>query len=435
MKNTPLTIPASRRGTLGLFGVGLALLIGLCAPPAGAEDANSGWRDLPLTARIERVQPMTGIVLWSDSDAVATDAVQLEFSYVPYDRIVNERGEYDWARVDRLLAAAAERGHQMVIRFWYVYPGHDTAVPGHIKALPSYTEKQGRGDGRPTWYPDWSSAALQHFTLDFYTAFAERYDDDARLAFLQTGFGLWAEYHIYDGPFELGVTFPSNDFQARFYRHLDAVLTKTPWMMSVDCSEPERGPLAHQPELLQLGFGVFDDSLLCKQHDRVNAADWRRLGAAEHAALGPHGGEFSYYTQHDQRHALDPQGPHGMSIEQAAQRYALTFVIGNDQPRYTTLSRIAEAGMAMGYRFRVTRYQTDGQQTRGTIENVGTAPIYYDAYPALGGRRSEASLKGLLPGESRDFTIDIPPTTEHSLTIACDRLVTGQTIGYQAELE
>ena len=49
-----------------------------------------------------------------------------------------------------------------------------------------------------------------------YCFIAEKYKNDPRLAFIQTGFGLWSEYHIYDGPFELGKTFPSKDFQDSF---------------------------------------------------------------------------------------------------------------------------------------------------------------------------------------------------------------------------
>ena len=34
--------------------------------------------------------------------------------------------------------------------------------------------------------------------IDTPEEFAARYDDDPRIAFLQVGFGLWGEYHIYD---------------------------------------------------------------------------------------------------------------------------------------------------------------------------------------------------------------------------------------------
>ena len=60
-----------------------------------------------------------------------------------------------------------------------------------------------------TGFPDWSHPELQQAHLDFYTAFAERYDHDPRTAFLQVGFGLWREYHIYDPEVRLDENFPS----------------------------------------------------------------------------------------------------------------------------------------------------------------------------------------------------------------------------------
>ena len=42
-----------------------------------------------------------------------------------------------------------------------------------------------------------------------------------------------------------------------------------------------------------------------------------------------------------------------------------------------------------------------------TVTNRGVAPIYHDAYLAVNGVRSERSLKGLLPGESRTDEIAV----------------------------
>ncbi len=378
---------------------------------------------------------MTGVVLWSSSPHVDTQAVQLEFAYLKYDQVINAKGKYDWTAVDSLLKAAAKRKHQMVIRFWFTYPDKQTAVPAYIKSLPDYQETFAKGDGKPTWYPDWSHDQLQQFTLDFYSAFAKRYDQDPRLAFLQTGFGLWAEYHCFGGPLKPGQTFPSKAFQKTFYKHMNRCFKQTPWMMSVNCIDTRQSPVGDEPELIKIGFGLFDDSLLCKEHDRVNAMNWKKLGGKEHAKLGPHGGEFSYYNQNDQQYALAKNGPNGTSIEQMVGQYGVSFVIGNDQPRYQKMARIEQAGLAMGYRFKITRYQTNHQVVRLRIKNVGVAPIYYEAFPALGETQSQTSLKGLMPGKERDFTIPARPGHQTSLSIQCDRLVPGQTIAYEANLE
>ena len=181
--------------------------------------------------------PMKGLVLWPDNAADRPElasATSLEFSYcLPCDVAVGTNADgsvrYDWRKVDALLKKIASRKHQAVLRFRYAYPGERldgvkgaTAVPKFIKERADYRETYAAnpgGDG-PTHYPDWSCKALEDFTLDFYRAFAERYDSDRRLAFLQVGFGHWAEYHTFGTPIRPGVNFPTPDFQRRFFRQM-----------------------------------------------------------------------------------------------------------------------------------------------------------------------------------------------------------------------
>jgi hypothetical protein len=387
---------------------------------------------VPLASRITHVQPMTGIVLWTTSEHNRTSSIQLEYSYMKYGDVVAERGQYDWGVMDRLLERVAARRHQAIVRFYFVYPGNPTTVPGYIKALPDYHETRGRSEDKPTAFPDWSHRELQEFTLDFYEKLAARYDDDPRLAFVETGFGLWAEYHIYSGPMLLGKTFPDKSFQAAFARQLGRVFRKTPWMISVDAAAASRTPFAAQRDLLKIPFGVFDDSFLCQQHARENEPNWNFFGR-DRWKRAPAGGEISYYTARDQKEAMAANGPHGIPFEKAAADFHITFMIANDQPKYQKLDRILAAGLACGYKFRILAFEASASRSRVTVTNTGVAPIYHDAYLAVDGVRAERSLKGLLPGESRTDEIKAGGTSP-KLTIACDRLVPGQAIEYDANL-
>lgn len=398
----------------------------------GIADAQE-WRPLPLVSEVTGVSPMTGLVFWADRPQADTDAIQLEFSYMLYRDVVNAEGQYDWSEVDALLDRIASRGHQAILRFRFIYPGDTTtAVPDSIRNLPDYRELLAESEGRPTAFCDWSHPALRAFAKEFHARFAKRYDDDPRLAFVQTGFGLWAEYHIYDGPMELGKTFPSKAYQAEYLTHLDSVYRKTPWSISIDAAEQVRTPFAEQPELKRLRFGLFDDSFMHETHHEYNLRCWTFF-ARDRFLSHPAGGEFSYYNAHDQRTSLAPTGPHGERFEDAAKRFGLSYIMANDQPRYQPIERIREAGMAMGYRFRVVAFETNGTQSRLTIENVGIAPIYYDAYPAIDGVRSLDSLKGLNPGQQAVFGV-ATDGEGGQVTIACDRLVPGQEIGFEADL-
>lgn len=388
-------------------------------------------RPVSLKAITTNVQPMTGIVLWNTNGEAATAPIQLEYCYLGYDDIVRERGRYHWEPVERLLNEVAGRGHQAIIRWHDTYVGKPTRVPAYIKALPDYRETTARSENKRTGFPDWSHPELQSFVLEFFTQFAQKYDRDPRLAFVQTGFGLWAEYHIYDGPMTLGKTFPSIEYQTRFAQHLATCFHETPWMISVDAAG-DHAPFAEDAALRQLRFGLFDDSFNHARHVEENEPNWDRFGR-DRWQTSPGGGEFSFFADKDQKAALAAKGPYGIPFEEQAAKFHISFMIGDGQPEYQPAERIREAGRACGYRFRVTKFAASATQTAGTITNTGIAPIYYDAYPAVYGVRSTTTLKGLLPGQSRSFEVAAGGAVP-VLTIECDRLVPGQRIGYDADL-
>jgi hypothetical protein len=429
MTARPISIPC---GALSTRAASLALAAWLAAGACHAQDGER-LEPVPLRSRITRVQPMTGIVLWATSEHNKTNAIQLEFSYMKYGDIVKERGQYDWRVMDRLLERVAARNHQAIVRYYFVYPGNPTTVPNYLKAMSNYHETRGQSEGKPTSFPDWSHRALQEFTLEFYEKLAERYDNDPRLAFVETGFGLWAEYHIYSGPMVPGKTFPDKALQAAFAHQLDRVFRKTPWLISVDAADESRAPFAARKDLMQLPFGVFDDSFLCKQHARENEPNWNIMGR-DRWKRAPAGGEISYYAAHDQKEALAVDGPYGIPFENAAADFHITFMIANDQPKYRPMDRLRSAGLACGYRFQITGFESGARRSRVTVTNRGVAPIYHDAFLAVNGVRSERSLKGLLPGASRTDEIASGGALPR-LTIACDRLVPGQSIDYDADLE
>ncbi|MCQ4259804.1 DUF4832 domain-containing protein [Stutzerimonas stutzeri] len=415
---------------------------------AGASQADAAQRSsvadyvpVPLHSSIDRVQPMTGIVLWSDntSDLAALgEDVQLEFAYFKYSDVVTESGVYDWSRVDAALASSAGRGHQMILRFHDTYPGQTkVSIPAHVAGAPDHTLSYHKIEGQRTFVPDWRSPTLQAFILQFYSRFAQRYDRDSRLAFLQVGFGSYAEYHLWDGPLKLGTTFPSKAFQQQFLAHLGDTFVETPWSLSIDAASTKYTPFSAVPALRQLRFGLFDDSFMHETHSEnnqeYNRASWLFFGSTRYHH-SPAGGEFNYYSDYDQEHVLAPNGPWGRSFESFAAQYHISYMLGNDQPGYQPRWRIREASMATGYAFRITALSSNGECVRLTVRNEGVAPIYHDAWPAADGQRMSTSLKGLLPGAERTAATCIGPHARAALDISIesDRLVPGQRIQFNA---
>lgn len=418
------------------LAVSLALLAVCCKPAETPDNDYQDYTRVPLTSSLTGVNPMTGIVLWTNRGNIQGNYFSLEFSYMLYNDVCKAKDVYDWSVVDRLLDAIASRGHQAILRFRYTYPGYDCAVPDYIKALPDYEETKGKSEGRNTTFPDWRHPELQRFHMEFYRLFAERYDNDPRIAFLETGFGLWAEYHIYDGPFKIGRTFPSKEFQAEFLAAMGEWFVKTPWLISIDAADSTYGPFQKNPDLLNVTFGNFDDSFMCQDHDGYNHRGWMFFGADRYKTAAE-GGEFSYYTDYDQKHALDPEGMHGRRFEDEVAKYHLTFIIGNDQPGKQTWERFVEASQSMGYRFRIKDFRVkSGEGAAVWIKNSGVAPIYYDAFLDVDGAKGDYNLRNLMPGDSLWVKVPNPSVSATpSLSISCSRLVPGQKIEYEADVK
>ncbi len=423
------------------------------------------WKSISLSSQVTNVQPMTGLVLWPDEaeDRYKTYGAShaLEYSYlapckVVKSGVVNGAIQYDWSYLDDLLDDIKSRNHQAVLRFFYEYPGEKmvddkpgtTGVPAYIKAQSNYHEtyKKVKGDGE-TYYADWGNDELKRFTKLFYTDFAKRYENDPRIAFVEVGFGHWSEYHIYDENgvnIKFGTNFPTKDYQKEFFLHLSDVMANIPWAISIDAADDEYTPFADDKELRSLSFGLFDDSFMHKEHEKksgegYNEECWETMGV-NRWKTGVCGGEISYYEDTDQEKFTNPSGMYGHTWEEQSAKYHITFMIANNNPSgrnsYNNATRFKECSMATGYHFVVTNCQSDGAQTKITVCNKGVAPLYRDAYFAIGSIRAEKTLRGLLPNESIEVTIDAPLACDekgHAVEnpkIVSDYILDTQTIEY-----
>jgi hypothetical protein len=97
------------------------------------------------------------------------------------------------------------------------------------------------------------------------------------------------------------------------------------------------------------------------------------------------------------------------------------------------MSRIKEAGMACGYKFKILRFRASDDSSVVTIKNTGVAPIYYDAFVAVNGIKSKMSLRTLQPADTMNCRI-ASGGANPMLTIECNRLVNGQKVEFEADL-
>ena len=436
-------------------------------------NAATNWTPLPLHSSITKTLPMTGLMLGADNyKSGYDDAVALEHFYCYPAMVVTGKSssgkiQYDWSYVETMLEKVKNRKHQAVVRIAYENPDNKTinpSVPG-TSGVPDYIKNDSvkyhhyqtyykSGDGK-TWYADWRSDELKWFTKQFHKDFAAKYDKDPRIAFLQTGFGHWSEYHVSGGVFNQTdttkpLTFPPMEYQMEFVRHLDTVFHDLPWTLSVDAGSPANPPKtpyrAQAAEVATIDFGLFDDSFMHRTHELSqgggwNEQCWQGLGYEDRWQRSPNGGEVSYYSYddlgdhpYDQKHFLQPGGIHGLTWEGQARKYHITYMLAGSAANttYGTTELFLQGALASGYKFRVTAFERTSSKARATVKNEGVAPIYRDAYVAVNGTRASRSLKGLLPGDS--LTVTIPATGELELTIECDHTV-GRPIQYLADLD
>lgn len=407
-----------------LLSISVLFLVS-CKITSSKTSSKNEFHSISLKSKITGVQPMTGIVLWEELDNKDTNDIQLEYSYMRYNDIVTEKGVYDWSAVETKLNSAASRSHQIILRFWDTYPGNESSIPDYIKALPNYVNLVAKSEGRDTGFPDWSHPEVKRFYLEFYQKFAEKYDTDPRLAFLQVGFGLWSEYHIYDPEEIPGTNFPDLDFQASYLRHLDTVFQETNWMISQDAQLNTRSPFAKQPDLLDIDFGIFDDSFHLAWEPSYNYEGWKFFGL-KRFERSPAGGEILFPEEKRSDFV-------GAFWSQKSREFGITFMICEQWLKWISPNRIREHSMDCGYKFKVSDFKANTNKSLVSVINTGVAPIYYDAYITVNGVRSSKSLKYLQAGDTLQYQVKsggINPV----LTIDSDRLVPGQKIEFEADL-
>lgn len=407
---------------------------------------------------LTHAQPMTGLVLWPDQaahlDATYRDAISMEFVYcLPCRVVTGKEGndiQYDWTYLEDILNDIASRNHQAILRFRYEYPGSEevdpavpgaTAVPQYIKQMGDYHEQFNDTEDGPTYYADWNNNELKDFTKQFFRDFADRYNDDDRIAFLEIGFGHWSEYHIYGTELSLGENFPDKAYQQSFFEEL-AEYMNIPWAISIDAADDAYSPFVETPSLMNLNFGLFDDSFMHREHeigsgDGYNEECWNLLGQGTRWRKGPCGGEISYYRESDQYNFLNPAGMYGHTWEEQAAKYHISFMIANDAPegQYGTAERFKQASLATGYHFKILDAVTDADSTLVLVTNTGVAPVYPETWLCIGQYAADEGMHLLMPGDTMLMTIGATMLTGKPLELFSMKVMRGQVIEFEANVE
>ena len=411
-----------------------------------------------LHTSITHAQPMAGLVLFADNAKAHPEynnAISLEFSYIlPCRCVTGKAGEeiqYNWSYVDSILNDIASRNHQAVLRIRYELPGSRevdpnvpgaTAVPQYIKDMEDYNESFYDNEDGDTYYADWENDELRWFTKQFIMDFANRYNFDERIAFMELGFGHWAEYHIYGTALIMGYNFPSYEYQKDFLKLVSQVL-EIPWLISIDAADNNYSPIVESQELMNLPFGLFDDSFMHRNHEVADAGEeawnehcWMDLGYGTRWWNAPMGGEISYYTMYDQRNFLNPNGMYGHTWKEQAEKYHISFMFANNamQGNYGTPNDYLNGSIQAGYHFKVLDVKTDRDSTVILVTNTGVAPIYRETLFSIGNIAASASLQTLLPGDTTIVMLYASLLKGKPLKLYSQYILNDQEIPFEANI-
>lgn len=436
-----------KKGNALVFSTAVLLVTGLWSCTLAPSDNSPSQSYISGTP-----SPLCGLVLWGsnpDIEAYA-DAVTLEFSYFYYSDVASDNGSggynYDWTELDAFLQAAAGRGHHGIVRF----RDTDPELGMVNKSLPAslwtntrtvrYDEGIEGAAPITVVFPDWSNSGIGDFMVEFWQKLAERYPDPSTgLAYVEVGFGLWGEYHldfdnlsVFSDPTTstkagaMGKLFPSRSEQKRILSAVNTAFVNMPWGISIDAADADFGPYLSPAAASGLDFGLFDDSLLHEDWADSNRNNWSFFGSGR--KLQVNGGEFSYYTDHDQRYALLSKGPHGTSLSQIGQNCGLSFVIADGQTQWHSPAVLAGAGSCLGYSIHVVEKTYTSGVLSIRVRNNGVATVSHPVRAVADLLESDLDLQGLQPGQERLLTIGGLSSESAVLGFTSPYLIAGQEI-------
>ncbi|MEM0459038.1 MAG: DUF4832 domain-containing protein [Thermofilaceae archaeon] len=373
------------------------------SPPPGRD-----WHTIPF-GEVPIANPLKGFVPFVETARALRGRAPLpysmEFAYVPVNSVVKCNGSayyFDFTHLENLLNEVAGRGHQLILRFYFDYPGLPTGVPRClIEAGVEMRRYEEYGGGLS---PDYDDPRMVKLMVELIRELGRRYDGDPRIAFIQVGLlGFWGEWHTYPH----NEWFASEETQRAVLEAYDRSFNVT----RLQVRYPSRVTRDYN-------VGFHDDSFA---YATLGEVDWyfynqlRRAGLTERWKTEPIGGEVRPEIQADVFRRADLFEHFMQCIEATHASYLLMDRLFSHPYTSAELRRAAEASRRMGYTFAVCYASVeplpgDSVSVHVVVKNFGVAPFYY-AWPvefgivtasgeAVYAEVSGNTVAGILPNET-----------------------------------
>lgn len=382
----------------------------------GTVDANGNPPVLTF-ADHNYVNPFTGGVAWETT--LNTDVLSMEWDYIGLSEVLPLcSGAFDWTMVDDFLVRVALRGHQAILRPIVFGPGY--GVGNYAPADLSINTFSYEG----TLYdnPAWDEQPVQDCIVKFIDAFAVRYKNDRRVAYIQMGLaGLWGEHHLDGGPYTAS-SFPSFTFQKTMISHYLSGFGDTSSdllaSLSLDSAQVHGFFSSNDTSFDSERLGFFDDSLLVANHNALN--NWRQeIAPATQLTLHKQhgwGGEAYWNGCNSNGSWTTPPNDcgNGETLGDQAERIGLNYMLGSPAFEGGTIPEVTllTASQMMGYKFTATNaVRLDSANIEVTVENTGSAfcPYKVEVCTSQG---CGGDLSTLIPGAS--VMVSVPASAAES---------------------
>jgi hypothetical protein len=346
---------------------------------------------------------------------------------VPWSFVEPEEGVYNWSLLDTPAQRWIGKGGKVAFRISCSESWTRWATPEYVKAAGAkghfFTPGQGVLEDGAYWEPDYNDPVFLEKLEGFLTAFAERYDGNPNVAFIDVGsFGVWGEGHT------LASTQLTYDVDV-LKKHIDLHVKHFPntlLCISDDFAGHDAPGVHHEITDYALSQGVtLRDDSICVQppprswyHDGMAGLFWLTLPVIlEHEHYGGSKGRGAWGD--------------GSLLLKAVEDYHASYLSIHWWPRELLEENrdiIRRINLRMGYRLQCHEVRWPatiriGEPFTVTMRwaNAGVAPCYPGGFPCVTLKDREGGIVSVFTAESmqlRDLPVAAPGEAESREVVA-----------------
>lgn len=351
--------------------------------------------------------------------------------------------------INSMLSSVAERGNNLILRTYIVYPGYNNENSTGLY-LPDklYERLKAQGNiasniygGHKLEYPNFNSSELMTHMINYITELGEKYDGHPSLAVVQLGlFGSWGEWNM--SGCTKGSFYMSNKNMSRLIEAYTSAFKTTKLMA--------RNPSLGNASTYDVGY--HDDNFLFNSSDfHTKSPKWKALLKSLDSSYGTlqqfydfingcngnyepiwdkwqtqmFGGELSGMMYHDPFGSI-LKGTEREALDYCIKQFHMSWISGvgrggipdKDSEDY---QKYLEVANSFGYKIGIESVSADNSSGKISVSltNYGVAPFYYDwdiEYTLLDKKGNvvftavdeQFKLSQLLPGASMQSSVTLP---------------------------